>query len=186
MSSIDLFLSDSTKPLAKPRFVCYEEDWKLLQSVFPETGFTSYFPGFLINVLATHLREHGITSYFERSERPELANIPNFLSNIRFARDENNADDRRGTGPACSEVKKCEGEPASDAKSSRGKTEEGKGSVEGEESRLERSRTLARSCCRLCDASHACFYSDSVTCILRSDIIAGKFDKFISDIIKPS
>lgn len=122
MSSIDLFLPDSRKPLAKPRFVCYEEDWKLLQEVFPETGFTSYFPGLLVHVLATHLKENGITTYIERSERPDLANFSHFLSNIKFISSKADADERRGVGPARSEATECKGESTGDAESPRRKT----------------------------------------------------------------
>ena len=142
MSSIDLFLPDSTEPLAKPRFVCYEKDWKLLQQVFPETGFTSYFPGLLVHILATYLKENGITTYIERSERPELANLSHFLSNIKFAGDENHPDERRGVGPARGEVAECAGEPTGNAESPRRETEEGKGRKDCEEGGPKQPGTL--------------------------------------------
>lgn len=142
MSSIDLFLPDSRKALAKPRFVCYEEDWKLLQSVFPETGFTSYFPGLLVHILATHLKENGITSYIERSTRPELANIASFLSDIKFARKASDGDGRCRAGCACGEVKECKREPASNALSARRETEEGEDSQGEQESRPEPARPI--------------------------------------------
>lgn len=137
MSSIDLFLPDAKKPLAKPRFVCYEEDWKLLVSVFPETGFASYFPGHLVHILATYLKENDIKSYLERAERPELANLPRFLSDLQLTRRTDNRDDGRGAGLACGQDEKCKGEPTSDAESPRRETEEGKVGKDGEEDRSQ-------------------------------------------------
>ena len=83
MGYITIFIDDS-KPLCKPKIVAVEEDWELLCRVYPEPGFRSYFPGFIISTLAKQLRQNGIKSYFDRVARPEFAELANLLSNIQL------------------------------------------------------------------------------------------------------
>ena len=52
------------KPLIKPRFVAVEESWELLEHVFPEPGFRSYFLGHVVEKLAEELRKNQIKNYY--------------------------------------------------------------------------------------------------------------------------
>lgn len=120
----------SRKPTLQPRSVVIEEDWQFIHSVFPEIGFKTYFYGFLISQLARELKQNGITSYHERTERPELANISRFLSNIRLVGEEGLPDDRRGIGLACIKAAISTRDSASDAGTAGGQAKETKGGEE--------------------------------------------------------
>lgn len=96
MSYIQMFIPED-KPLIKPRFVAVEESWELLEHVFPEPGFRSYFLGHVVEKLAEELRKNQIKNYYDRQRFSHLASVPGLLSNISFARKETVGDDGRGT-----------------------------------------------------------------------------------------
>lgn len=125
MSYSGLFYDD-TKAQAKPRIVCVEEDWDFICHVFPEPGFRSYFCGHIISKLASELKQHGVTDYFERSRRTELTDVPRFLSNIVLIREESDSDDRRRVGGTREEDTRREGESSDTKKPAVGKVEESK------------------------------------------------------------
>lgn len=142
MSYIHLFLPDAErKATIKPRVVAIEDDWKFVKGIFPEIGFSSYFLGHIVSKLAKQLKENGITTYHQRSDRPELADISRFLSNIQLVGEAANSDDGRGTGSPRGNVKECKGATTSDAQPVSGQTEEGK---DGEEGGPERARVALK------------------------------------------
>lgn len=127
MNYIDYFMPRANREaLIKPRFVAIEADWELLCNVFPEPGFRSYFLGHIVSKLATELKEHGITSYSQRAERPEFANLPRLLSHIRLTGEADSRHDGCGTGRTCNEDALRAGESASDALPTSGQAEESK------------------------------------------------------------
>jgi hypothetical protein len=120
---------DDTKPLIKPKIVCVEEDWKLLCHVFPEPGFRSYFCGHIISKLAQQLKDHGVHDYFDRSGRPEFADLPRFLSNIQLVTtgktgQTNQPDVGQRVGGAREEAPVSAGKPTDTQKSAVGETKE--------------------------------------------------------------
>ena len=85
MNYADFFLP-SNKPLAKVSYKAVEEDVLFLNAVFPETGFRTYFPGFLFRKLVQELKHLDINSYEQRSDHEATRNLNRFLSDIRFIR----------------------------------------------------------------------------------------------------
>lgn len=96
MSYIDMFIPANGKPLIKPRFVAIEESWELLEHVFPEPGFRSYFLGHVVEKLAEELRKNKITNYHDRQRNPNFASITRLMSNIAFTGEATQPDVRRG------------------------------------------------------------------------------------------
>lgn len=81
-SFIQLFI-DHRKPLTKVSIKPVENDWLYLESVFPETGFRSYFLAAIVSKLANELRNRNITTYEDRLNHPEL-HLSRLLSDIRL------------------------------------------------------------------------------------------------------
>lgn len=131
MNYIDMFMPPG-KPLVKPRFVAIEESWELLEHVFPEPGFRSYFLGHVVEKLAEELRKNQITNYYDRQRFAHLATIPGLLSNISFAGKETVGDDRRGTHRVHDQGQDGTGDAAGNAELVIRQTKEGEGTGEAQ------------------------------------------------------
>jgi hypothetical protein len=83
MSYLQYFL-DERKPLVKRQFVAVEDDWNLIQSVFPEPGFRSYLLGHVVSKIANELRKNGIQTYYDRQERSQFTSIARTLTGIQI------------------------------------------------------------------------------------------------------
>lgn len=108
MSYIKLFIDD-TKPLIRPRACVVEEDWEHVCRVFPETGFRSYFLGYVVSKLSKELKRHGIKSYTDRDRFPEFTTVTGLLSNIKFNWKTVESDGGRGVGSGSEEGEDSEG-----------------------------------------------------------------------------
>lgn len=127
MSYIEQFMPVTPQTqMIKPSIVVIEEDWKFISHIFPEPGFRSYFLGHIVSKLANELKSNGITDYYERSARPELADLPRLLSNVRLTRFEDHDNERRGVGSARGEDAQRTGTAAGAKESAGRQTEEGK------------------------------------------------------------
>lgn len=126
MSRAHLFINDR-KPCIEVKGLVVEEDYKFLQSIYPEHGFRSYFIGYCISRLAKHLKENGIHSCDTRLSRSEFATITGLLSHIVFATPTgaHEQDVRRGTRRESEEDASGTGDSGRHALLALGETEEG-------------------------------------------------------------
>lgn len=88
-------LSDK-KPMSKKTYVVNDEDYDLINNVFPERGYNAHLPGFLYNLLANELRKKGITNCYDRLNEG-YANVGRLLSDIIVARCTDSGHVGRGT-----------------------------------------------------------------------------------------
>jgi len=97
MKFISRFLNTRHR-LYRRTFVVSDEDWGLLSTVFTESGFKSYFPGFAVRVLCDQLRKQNITNIHARFGHSTISTVPGLLSNLEAAWATCLADEREGAG----------------------------------------------------------------------------------------
>ncbi|NJO48332.1 MAG: hypothetical protein HC840_01290 [Leptolyngbyaceae cyanobacterium RM2_2_4] len=61
-----------------------DDDLSLVKQVFPEMGFTTYFPAFAYKLLADKLREEGIASVIDRNKSKCVATLQELVQNVRI------------------------------------------------------------------------------------------------------
>jgi hypothetical protein len=85
---IELYLGEGAlaKPQHKTTFICNEEDWALLRKAFPEAGFITYLPGFILKLVADECRRNNIESAFDRHDT-NLESVTRVLSSIKLVGD---------------------------------------------------------------------------------------------------
>jgi hypothetical protein len=86
---VEIYLGEGAakSPKKKTTFMCNEEDFNLLREVFPESGFITYAPGKLINLLANECRKRNINSVTDRNGT-SLESISRVLSSIQLVGDD--------------------------------------------------------------------------------------------------